>query len=332
MRVISKSGFSRRLGAAVLAVVGLAGSGGAWALDKVTLGTSWYAQAEHGGFYQAQATGIYEKHGLDVTIKMGGPQVNGLQLLLAGQYDFTMGYPLRNINAVGEGLPVVSVAASFQKDPQGLIAHPQVKDLQSVGDRTVLISTSARSTYWPWLQAEYGFKDSQAKPYTFSLGPFLADKELVQQAYVSSEPFAAEKGGVKPNFFLFADYGYPPYGATLETRRALVEEKPEMVRRFVQATMEGWKSYLNDPAPGNALIQKDNPEMTDEQLAYGLAKLKEYGIIAGGDAAEKGLGYMSDDRWEKTFDFMVKAGLVSDDVDYKEAYTLEFLPEEPVLP
>ncbi len=321
-----------RLGATILAaVIGLT-AGTARAADAITVGTSWYAQAEHGGFYQAKATGIYEKYGLDVTIKMGGPQVNGLQLLVAGQYDFTMGYPLRNIKAVSEGLPVITVAACFQKDPQGFIAHPHVESLQDVGDRTVLISTSARSTYWPWLQSEYGFKDSQAKPYTFSLGPFLADKELVQQAYVSSEPFAAEKGGVTPNFFLFADYGYPPYAATLETRRDLVEEKPEMVRKFVKATLEGWQSYLENPAPGNELIQQDNPEMTDEQLAFGLAKLKQYGIVAGGEAQEKGLGYMSDERWKKTFDFMVEADLISEDEGYKEAYTLEFLPEEPILP
>ncbi|MCQ6262740.1 ABC transporter substrate-binding protein [Alcanivorax sp. MM125-6] len=332
MRVISTLRTCGRLGATLMAVALGVSAGAARAADEVTIGTSWYAQAEHGGFYQAKATGIYEKYDLDVNIKMGGPQVNGLQLLVAGQYDFTMGYPLRNIKAVSEGLPVVSVAACFQKDPQGLIAHPHVKSLEDVGDRTVLISTSARSTYWPWLQSEYGFTDAQAKPYTFSLGPFLADKELVQQAYVSSEPFAAEKGGVTPNFFLFADNGYPPYAATLETRRELVEDNPDLVRRFVQATMEGWKSYLENPAPGNELIQQDNPEMTDAQLAFGLKKLKEYGIVAGGDAQEQGLGYMNDARWEKTFQFMVDADLVSEDVDYKQAYTLEFLPEEPVLP
>ncbi|SOC20207.1 NitT/TauT family transport system substrate-binding protein [Alloalcanivorax xenomutans] len=319
------------LGVVMAAIVGSV-AGGVQADDKVTIGTSWYAQAEHGGFYQAKATGIYKKYGLDVNIKMGGPQVNGLQLLVAGQYDFTMGYPIRNINAVKEGLPVVTVAATFQKDPQGLIAHPQVASLEDVKGHTVLISTSARTTYWPWLKAEYGFTDDQAKPYTFSLGPFLADKELVQQAYISSEPFAAEKGGVKPNIFLFADHGYPPYAATLETRGDLVEEKPDVVRRFVQATLEGWKSYLQDPQAGNALIKKDNPQMTDEQLAFGIEKLKEFGIVTGGDAGEKGIGYMSDERWKKTFDFMVEAGLVGADVDYHKAYTLEFLPQTPVLP
>lgn len=332
MRVISTLRTYGRLGATLMAVMLGVGAGTARAADEVTIGTSWYAQAEHGGFYQAKATGIYDKYDLDVNIKMGGPQVNGLQLLVAGKYDFTMGYPLRNIKAVSEGLPVVTVAACFQKDPQGLIAHSQVESLEDVGDRTVLISTSARSTYWPWLQSEYGFTDAQAKPYTFSLGPFLADKEMVQQAYVSSEPFAAEKAGVTPNFFLFADNGYPPYAATVETREDLLESNPDLVRRFVQATMEGWKSYLEDPSAGNSLIKKDNPEMTDAQLKFGLKKLKEYGIVAGGDAKEKGIGYMSDARWQKTFQFMVDADLVSEDVDYKKAYTLKFLPEPPVLP
>lgn len=316
---------------AALTLVGLS-AGAVNAADKVTMGTSWYAQAEHGGFYQAKATGIYEKYGLDVTIRMGGPQVNGLQLLMARQYDFTMGYPIRNINAVHEGLPVITVAASFQKDPQGLIAHPHVETLEQVKDRTVLISSSAQTTYWPWLKNAYGFTDEQVRPYTFSLGPFMADKELVQQAYISSEPFAAQRGGVTPNIFLFADYGYPPYATTIETRMDMVENNPDVVRRFVQASMEGWKSYMEDPAPGNALIRQDNPEMTDEQLAFGLEKMKEYELVTGMGVDENGIGYMSDERWKEIYDFMVEVDLVPAGVDYAKAYTLEFLPEEPVLP
>ncbi|WP_116304205.1 ABC transporter substrate-binding protein [Alkalilimnicola ehrlichii] len=301
-------------------------------LDKVTFGTSWYAQAEHGGFYQAVAEGIYEDYGLDVTIRMGGPQVNGLQLLMAGRYDFVMGYPIRNINAVNEGLSVVTVAASFQKDPQGLIAHPHVQSLEDVKGRTVLISSSAQTTFWPWLKAEYGFSDANARPYTFSLGPFLANRELVQQAYISSEPYAAEQGGVTPNIFLFADHGYPPYATTIETTQGLIEESPDLVRRFVQASLEGWKSYLANPEPGNALIKADNPEMTDEQLAFGLAKIKEYELVTGEEAGSQGIGVMTHDRWRQIFDFMVEADLVPASVDYQKAYTLDFLPESPVLP
>ncbi|PHS71344.1 MAG: nitrate ABC transporter substrate-binding protein [Alcanivorax sp.] len=301
-------------------------------LTKITFGTNWFAQAEHGGFYQAKATGIYEKYGLDVTITMGGPQVNNLQLLLAGRQDFTMGYPIRNLNSVNQNMPVVTVAAPFQSDPQALLAHPHVKSLEEIKGQPVYVFSGAQQTFWPWLKQRFGFSDDMIRPYTFSVAPFLADKSVVQQGYVTSEPFAMEQGGVKPSIFLFADYGYPPYAQTIETTREMIESNPEVVRKFVQASMEGWKSYFENPEPANALIKKDNPEMTDAQIAFGIGKIKEYGLVAGGDAATKGLGVMTDERWKATFDFMAKAGLVPEDMDYKQAYSLEFLPSPPVMP
>ncbi|MEN3363453.1 MAG: NitT/TauT family transport system substrate-binding protein [Burkholderiales bacterium] len=301
-------------------------------LTKVVVSTNWFAQAEHGGLYQAKATGIYEKHGLDVTIRMGGPQVNNMQIMLAGQNDFVMGYGIRTLNAVSEGLPVITVAAGFQKDPSIIVTHQHVKSIEDIKNRSILISTSTRTTFWPWMKAKYGFSESQVKPYTFSMAPFLADKELTQQGYISSEPFAIEKGGVKPNVFLLADYGYPDYAATIDTTHDMVKKNPDLVRRFVQATMEGWKSYLSgDPAPANALIKKDNPQMTDEQIAYGISKMKQYGIVGGGDAATKGMGYMSDARWQEIFGFLSKAGVLPKNLDVKKVYTTEFLPKKPVL-
>lgn len=303
-------------------------------LDQVTFGTSWYAQAEHGGFYQALATGIYEDYGLDVSIEMGGPQVNGMQLLLAGRIDFNMGYPIGNINAVAEDLPAVTVAASMQGDPQALLAHPWVESFEQMQaeDLPIYVATSAHSTFWPWLKAEFGFTDDDIRPYTFSVAPFLNNENIVQQGYISSEPFAMMQGGVEPNIFLFADYGYPAYATTIETTQRMIDDNPDVVRRFVQASMEGWASYLQDPAPGNALIQQDNPEMTDEQIEFGLAQMAEYGLVVGGDAAEMGIGVMTDERWQATYDFMVEAGLISADVDLSKAYTLEFLPDPPVMP
>lgn len=324
---------SRRALVASAAFIGISS---VWAqakpLTSVVLGTSWFAQAEHGGFYQAKATGIYEKYGLDVSIRMGGPQVNGLQLLLAGQYDFVMGYQIRNLNAVHQGLPVVTVAASFQKDPQVMIAHPHVKSLEEIKGRMALISTSGQATFWPWLKAKYGFTDSMVRPYTFSVAPFLADKEITQQGYVSSEPFAIEQGGVKPSVFLLADYGYPSYSATIETTQSLIDKRPDVVRRFVAASMEGWKSYMVNPAPANALIKKDNPQMTDAQLAYSMVKFQAHGLVTGGDAAVKGIGYMDEARWKQTAQFLIKAGLLPETIDHTKAYTTQFLPQPPVLP
>ncbi|WP_295956809.1 ABC transporter substrate-binding protein [Rhodoferax sp.] len=307
-------------------------TGAAWAQDKVTYLTSWYAEAEHGGFYQAVATGIYKKYGMDVTIKMGGPQVNGMQLLAAGQADFIMGYDLQTLKSVEQGLPVTTVGAAFQKDLQGLMTHDDVAGLGGLKGKTILVSTSARPTWWPWLKAKYGYTEDQARPYTFNLQPFFADANTAQQAYPSSEPFQAAKAGVKAKFFLFADEGYPPYGKSIVSSTKLVAENPALVQRFVRASIEGWKSYLADPAPGNALIKQDNPKMDDEQLAYAVKRIKELKAFDGGDAAKLGAGVMTDARWRQTFDFMVAAGLLKADVDWKKAYTTQFVKDLKVMP
>jgi NitT/TauT family transport system substrate-binding protein len=308
-------------------------SAASMAADKVTFLTSWYAQAEHGGFYQALAKGIYQKAGLDVTIKMGGPQVNGMQLLTSGQADFLMGYDLQVLKSLEQNLPVTTVAASFQTDLQGMLTHDDVNGLADLkNNKTVLVSTSGRTTWWPWLKSRYSLTDAQSRPYTFNLQPFMADTNLAQQAYPSSEPFQAMKAGVKSRFFLFASDGYPPYGTTIVTVNKMVQDKPDVVARFVKASMEGWKSYMADPSAGNALIKQENPNMKDDQLAYAAEKMKEYNFVGGGDAAKMGIGTMSDARWKKTYDFMVEAGLLKADVDWKKAYTTQFVKDMKVMP
>lgn len=298
-------------------------------LVKLTYGTNWYAQAEHGGFYQAVATGIYRDYGLDVTIKMGGPQVNGTQLLMGGAIDFFMGYTADAIKAVQENIPKMTVAAMFQKDPQVLLAHPETdaKDLADLKGKPVFISAAANTTFWPFLKAKYSFTDDQKRPYNFNPGPFLADKNAVQQGYLSSEPLAIEKeGGFKPLVFLLADSGYNPYSTTIECKRELVETNPDVVQRFVDASIKGWYSYLNDdPSAANELIKKDNPEMTDDQIKYGIEKMKEYGIVVSGDAEAKGIGAMTDERWKSFFDTMLAQGVFDSSVDYTKAYTLQFV-------
>jgi NitT/TauT family transport system substrate-binding protein len=301
-------------------------------LPRLVFMTNWYAQAEHGGFYQAVAEGTYRKHGLDVEVKMGGPQVNVVQLLLGGQADLVMGYDLQTIKLVEQGLPVVTVGATFQKDPAVLIAHPDVKSLADLKTRTLLIGQASETTFWPWLKARYGFTDSQKRPYAFSVQQFLVDRNVAQQGYATSEPYSIEKGGVKPVVFLLADAGYPPYAQTIVTTRQVLQDKPDQVRRFLQASAEGWRSYLRNPAPGNALVKKANPQMEDELMAYGLRKMQEFALVTGGDAQKQGILAMSDARWKQTFDFMVSAGLVRPDVDYRKAYTLEALKGVRVLP
>jgi NitT/TauT family transport system substrate-binding protein len=331
LAVSCRSFVARSAGTAALAGVTLAAPL-AHADDHVTLLTSWYAQAEHGGFYQAVATGIYKKYGLDVTIRMGGPQVNGMQLLAGGQADFLLGYDFQVLSGVEAGIPVTTVAAAFQYDPQGMLTHADVTSLAGLKNKTILVAGSGRTTWWPWLKAKYGYTDAQARPYTFNLQPFFADQNVAMQAYPSSETFQAEQAHANAHFFLFADDGYPPYNTTIVTMRDTLKSKPEMVARFVKASMEGWKSYLNDPAPGNALIRKDNPQMSDAQLAYGVEQLKKLKIVTGGDAATQGIGTMSDARWKKTFDYMVDAKLLKPATDYHAAYTLQFIQNTKVMP
>jgi NitT/TauT family transport system substrate-binding protein len=321
---------SKYLGIVAVAVCLSSLAGTAQALDEVTFGTNWKAQAEHGGFYQAVADGIYEKYGLDVTIRPGGPQVNHSQLLAAGTIDFNMGGGLFGaLNYVQNDIPMVVVAATFQKDPQILMAHPDqgFETLADLKGHPILISQDARTGYWEWLKAEYGFTDDQIRPYTFNPAPFLADKSAIQQGYLSSEPYAVEReGGFTPKVFLLADAGYNPYSTVIETSWQLVEENPDLVQRFVDASIEGWYSYLyGDPSPANALIKQDNPDMTDEQIAYSIEKMKAYGIVDSGEALELGIGAMTDERWQSFFQFAADAGLYPADLDLSRAYTTQFV-------
>jgi NitT/TauT family transport system substrate-binding protein len=322
----------RRVGATALLAAGAASS--ASAQEAFTFITNWYAQAEHGGYYQAVATGLYKKYGLDVTIRMGGPQVNTYQIMAAGQADCVMGSSDLQAMQVREGgLPVVTVAAMFQKDPQVLIAHEGVKGFEDMKDKTILISSLAHRGYWPWLKAKYGFTDAQTRPYTFNIQPFMADKNVVQQGYLTSEPFAIQKAGGKATAFMFSDYGFPAYANTVTCMEKTVKERNKAVGNFVRATAEGWKSYFADPAPANALIKKDNPNMTDEQLAYSVGKLKEMGIVTSGDAGKLGIGVITEARTKATYDFGVSAKLLDPaKLELAKTYSTEFVRDLKILP
>jgi len=299
-------------------------------VDKVSFGTNWVAEAEHGGFYQAVADGTYAKFGLDVTIVPGGPQVNNRILLLAGKIDFFMSAnSLQGFDAVAQNIPTVAVAAIFQKDPQVLLAHPGqgAETFEDLKKLTLLVSSEGLQTYFKWMQAEFGFSQEKVKPYTFNPQPFLVDKKSAMQGYVTSEPYAVEKTGkFKPKIFLLADHGFNTYSTLIEARRETVEKNPGLVQRFVDASAIGWYNYLyGDNKAANALIRKHNPEMSDELIAYGIDKMKEYGIIDSGDTLKLGIGAMSDARMASFFDKMVKAGVTKAGIDYRKSYTLQFV-------
>jgi NitT/TauT family transport system substrate-binding protein len=317
-----------RFGLILLALAAALAPAQAQKLDKVRFGTNWVAEAEHGGFYQALADGTYAKYGLDVTIVPGGPNVNNRILLPVGKIDFFMSAnTLQSFDAVEHDIPTVVVAASFQKEPQVLIAHPGVTKFEELKKLTLFVSKEGMASYFQWLKADFGFDESKVKPYTFNPQPFLADRNSAMQGYVTSEPFAIEQQAhIKPKVFLLADYGFNTYSTLIETRRDLVEKRPDLVQRFVDASAIGWYHYIyGDSRPGNTLIKKQNPEMTDALLSYSLAKMKEYGIVDSGDSIKLGIGAMTDARMKNFYDKMVHAGVVKANVDVKRAYTLKFV-------
>jgi NitT/TauT family transport system substrate-binding protein len=299
-------------------------------LDKVSFGTNWVAEAEHGGFFQAVADGTYKKYGLDVTIVPGGPNENNRMLLLAGKIEFFMtANTLMSFDAVANNIPVVSVAAIFQKDPQIFLTHPEAKvtKLEDLKPRMLFISKEGMTGYFQWLKSEYGFSEKNVRPYTFNSQPFIASPQSAMQGYLTSEPYAVEKSAdFKPNVLLLADYGFNDYSTLIETRTELIEKKPDLVQRFVDASVIGWYHYIyGDNSAGNAMIKKFNPEMTDDLLAYSVAKMKEYGIVDSGDSLKLGIGAMTDERVTNFFGKMVKAGLIKPDMDYRKSYTLRFV-------
>ena len=321
--------FSKLFG---LGMVTLAlGASGAVAQDKVTFATNWLAQAEHGGYYQAVADGTYAEYGLDVTIAQGGPQSPGRPMLVSGGVQFYMGGATGAINSVKEGIPTITLAAIFQKDPQILMSHPGKFATfgELAGASKYILSADGFSSYFNWMKAAWPeFVDEKYEPYQFNPASFLADDMAIQQGYLTSEPYGVEKeAGFAPDVWLLADQGtYTPYSTTIEVMKPWYEANKDVAKRFVEATIIGWYNYLyGDNSAGNALIKTDNPEMTDEQIAYSIEKMKEYGIAISGDAETKGIGCMTDERWKSYYDAMVEVGLYEAGIDVSQAYTTELV-------
>jgi NitT/TauT family transport system substrate-binding protein len=302
-----------------------------FALDEVSYGTNWLAQAEHGGFYQAVADGTYEKYGLKVTIRQGGPQGANRALLTGGQIQFYMGGMTTAIDAVKEGIPTLTIASIFQKDPQVLLAHPDAgfKTFDDLaGASKYILSKDGFISYFLWMKAKNpNFVDEKFEPYTFNPAPFIADKMSIQQGYVTSEPLAIKnEAGWEPQEFLLADNGFAPYSTTIETMKPWYDANKDVAKRFVEASIIGWYNYLyGDNTAANELIKKDNPEMTDEQIAFGIAKMKEFGIAVSGDSEANGIGCMTDKRWEDFYQQLVSVGLFDAGIDVKQAYTTELV-------
>lgn len=301
---------------------------GALANDRILFGLDWKAEAEYGGFYQALATGIYARHGLDVTIEQGGPQINHMTLLMAGRLQFNLSGG-QAIEFVQQHLPFIAVAAIFQKDPSVLIAHPGMGNdsFAALRGKPIEIAADVRSGWWRFLAGKYGYSDAQIHPYTFSLAPFLADKRMIQEGYLGSEPFLIEQQAhFKPVVLPIADAGYLGYDNIIATSTKMVAQHPDLVQRFVNASIEGWYSYLyDDPAPGNALIRKANPDMPQDLIDYGRKVMIEHGVVDSGDTKTMGIGAMTAARWTAFYNSMAAVGVYPKGLDVAHAYTLRFV-------
>jgi NitT/TauT family transport system substrate-binding protein len=298
-------------------------------LTPFRYGTNWVAQAEHGGFYQSMVDGTYRACGLDVTIVPGGPQVNGRAMMLAGRLEgFMGGNTLEAFDAVKQDIPLTVVFASFQKEPQVILTHPgKAKTFEDLKSLTLYIGDAGYASYYQWMMSAFGFTAEQRRVYTYNAAPFIADENSGMQGYVTSEPFAVEReGGFKPDVWLIADAGFETYSTTIEVRNDYLAANPEAVKCFVDGTALGWVNFLyGDNAAAIAKIKEDNPDMTDEQIAFSIDSLKKYGIVDSGDAETMGVGAMTDQRMKHFYDTMVKAGVVDAGIDITKSYTLDFV-------
>ena len=300
------------------------------AQETVVFGTNWLAQAEHGGFYQSVADGTYLADcGFNVEIIPGGPQVNNRALLLAGRIDFHMGGDLLGaFNMAKENIPVINVAAIFQKHPQVLLTHPgKAETFEDLKQYQILVGDPAYQTFYQWMISAYGFTPEQRGVYTFNPAPFLADENVVMQGYLSSEPYLVTKeGGFEPDVFLISDAGFKSYATTIEVMAEAIESEREKVQCFVDASIKGWYNYLyGDNAAANELIKEANPEMTDDKIAYAIDKMKEWGIVDSGDAETMGIGVITDAVVENFYNLMVESGVVDEGIEITATYTTEFV-------
>jgi NitT/TauT family transport system substrate-binding protein len=312
---------------AFFAAVSFCGASWAQKLTPVSYTLNWYPQAEHGGLFHAKAAGLFEKNGLDVTLRQGGPQVNVHQLLAAGQTDFIMGTAMRTLNAQAQGVPIVTVFAVFQKDPQTLVTHSGVghDKLQDLKGKPIRLPAIARTNYWPWLKSKYGFSDEQIRGFEPGYAALGSDKNLSQQGFVTNDAWNARKVGLNLHSLLLADYGWANYATTIDVTEKTLKERPEIVRAFVRAAREGWAAYLKSPTQAHAAIKQANPQMELELMDFSHGEMKRLGLIDSGDAAGGKIGIMTDARWERFTKEMQAAGALPANLDWKKAYTLEFV-------
>jgi len=294
-------------------------------LFPIVFQTDWYPQPEMGGFYQAQLEGLYKSAGLDVKIVPGGPMVIADQQVASGAAQFGMGSSDQQLVAVSRGLPLVSVAATMQHDPQALMLHEEspIHSFEQLDGKTIAVKPG--SIWFQYLVKRYNLTHVREVPATYSVATFLNDPAYIQQCFVTSEPFTVQQHGAKARTMLIGSTGYQPYRVFF-TSRQFPAAHPDIVAKFVQASIQGWKDYLADPTRTDAELSKLNPAMSAAQMQFSVDTLKSGHFIDGDGTPNSHLGHFTAERWATTYRQLVDLHVIANPIDPTTAYTLQFNP------
>jgi NitT/TauT family transport system substrate-binding protein len=298
------------------------GSSASEGTEKVTLLMNWFAQAEQGGYWQAQAAKTGEAEGLDIEVKQGGPQIQTIPQVAAGQADFGVAQADELMLARAEGVPVVQVFGGMDRYLQCMMYHPStgISDFSDISGKQVAVAPSGG--FWPWIKGEYDLQDVQEINFTGSLAEFKRNENLVQQCFITSEPYFAEQEHIPHAELMVADAGYNPYSQGLFTSEKMVEEHPETVRKVVAAVQEGWTQFMTDPSKAKALIEEVNKDTDPAAFDYAAKEL------AAGDYLGSPVGGMTEERWNTLHDQLDEAGVLTKSVDPSSVWTDEFVSSD----
>ncbi|MCM3785653.1 ABC transporter substrate-binding protein [Neobacillus mesonae] len=292
---------------------------------KITQVTNWFAQPEHGGQYTALAKGYYEEAGIDMTIEPGGPQVSSIQIVASGKAQFGMGQADEVLTARDNGIPVVAIAAIFQKSPQAMLFHADadIQDFADLDGRNVYIAPG--SGYWDFIKKKYNLAEVKDQTYTGQFVNFIEDKDAVTQSYVTSEPYTLKQQGIETRYLLTYDAGFQPYSNVLYTTEEFLEENPEAVKSFLEASIKGWNYYKDNYEEMNEVLKERNPDLTLEGMKYGAEQ--EIPLIFTEETEANGLLSMTEERWTSLQEDMYSLGLLKAKEDISNVFTTEYLPE-----
>ncbi|UOQ48649.1 ABC transporter substrate-binding protein [Gracilibacillus caseinilyticus] len=293
--------------------------------DSVKLILNWFTKAQHGGIYAAEEQGVFSENELDVSIQQGGSQVSPIQLVSSGTAEFGLAHADQLVTARNEGIELVAVAATMQGSPQALMFHKGkgVKDFNEMNGRKVFIQPGI--VYWDYLQNNYELSEVEELAYSGQHSNFINDPDSVSQAFVTSEPFFLKQEGIKTQTKLISDSGYDPYNIVLFVTKDYLEENKEIVQRMVTSFVKGWNYYKESPDEITEVIHNETEDLSLEALQFEQESQEEF--VFGSDAAEHGVGYMTEERWSTLIDQLYELELLDEKFDANDIFTTEFLPE-----